>query len=81
MGRLAGVLEAPGTAVRTVVRHPNGVMVDGRLFLRDDYYAAEHASLREWAALGVLVVGLVMWIVIMVGGLVWVVSEVLHRWR
>jgi hypothetical protein len=56
-------------------------MVDGRLFLRDDYYAAEHASLREWAALGVLVVGLVMWIVIMVGGLVWVVSEVLHRWR
>jgi hypothetical protein len=73
---MASVLQGGRAAVKTVVRHPNGVSVNGKLFLRDDYYASNRVSLREWLALGVLVLGLLMWAAVVVVGLIWLV----RRW-
>lgn len=60
----------------TVVRHPNGVIVDGRTYYRDEFYAADHISLREWLALGVVILGILLWVVTLAVGVVWLV----RRW-
>jgi hypothetical protein len=67
--------------MRTVVRHPNGVSVDGKLFLRDDYYATDRTTLREWLALGVLIVGFLVWAGLVVGGAAWLVWMVVRGTR
>jgi len=64
-----------------ITRHPQGVIVNGRLFKRDAYYAASYVSVREWTALGVVLIGLALWVSAMVGGLAWLVLELLHRWQ
>lgn len=67
--------------MKRITHHPAGVIVDGKLYLRDDFYSSPHVTLREWLAFGVLILGLVAWIAAVAWGLVWLVSEVLHRWH
>jgi hypothetical protein len=45
-----------------------------------DYPVTEYVSPREWLALGVLLLGLAMWGGILLGGLAWVVWQLVHRW-
>jgi hypothetical protein len=42
----------------TVQRHPDGVIVNGRLYARDDFHNASQVTPREWLAFGVLSIGL-----------------------
>ena len=64
----------------TVVRHhPDGVIVDGRTYYRDEFYAADHISVREWLALGVVILGLLVWAGLLVGGVAWVIWMVIGR--
>jgi len=55
--------------VTQVIRHPDGVLVNGRLYERDAFYAAEHTSVQEWVAFVVLVVGLGLWAAVCFAGL------------
>jgi uncharacterized membrane protein (GlpM family) len=66
-------------AMPRISHHPLGVTVNGRLFLRDEYYATDRVRLREWVALGVLIFGLAAWAVLTIGGIAWVIWMVLHR--
>lgn len=60
----------------TITHHPNGVIVNGKLYHRDEFYAADHISLREWLALGVVILGILLWVVTLAVGVVWLV----RRW-
>lgn len=57
----------------TIVRHPRGLRVNGKLYLRDEYFAAERISLCEWVALITLLFGLALYVLLIVGGLIWLV--------
>jgi 4-hydroxybenzoate polyprenyltransferase len=65
--------------MKRVVPHPRGVLVDGRLYRRDEFYAADHVSLREVLALGALLLGLLLWVALLIGGTAWLISQVVHR--
>ena len=67
----------------TIEHHPRGVIVNGKLFKRDAYYASHRVSAREWIALAVLMVGLAAFSTLVIGGLVigvWWVVDALRRW-
>jgi hypothetical protein len=65
--------------MKGVVPHPRGVVVDGRLYRRDEFYAADHVSLREVLALGALLLGVLLWVGLLIGGSAWVIFQVVHR--
>jgi hypothetical protein len=65
--------------MKRVVPHPRGVLVDGRLYRRDEFYAADHVSLRELLALGVLLLGAALWVGLLIGGSAWLIYQVVHR--
>jgi hypothetical protein len=60
------------------VRHPIRV-INGHRY--SDYPVTEYVSPREWLALGVLLLGLAMWAAAMAAGVVWIVYQVVQRWR
>lgn len=60
------------------MHHPIRV-INGKTY-SDFPMVAEHVSLREWLALGFLVVGLLVWAGMLLGGAAWLVYEVLRRW-
>lgn len=66
--------------MKAITHHPNGVIVNGKLFLRDEYYAASRVSLREWLALMVLIFGLAAWAGLTVAGVAWVIWQLVQRW-
>lgn len=63
--------------IRLAVTHPIRV-IHGKAY--SDFPVADHTSLREWLALGVLIIGLLVWASLVLGGLGWVVIQVVHRW-
>ena len=65
--------------MRTLVRHPLGVIVNGRLFQRDEYFAADHVSVREWIACALLILGLLAWALLGIAGVVWIIWMLLGR--
>jgi hypothetical protein len=60
----------------TTTRHPLGVIVDGVLYERDEFYRADHISPREWLALGLVLIGIGVWAFLMLSVVLWLV----HRW-
>jgi hypothetical protein len=67
--------------VGVLTRHPSGVIVNNHLYRRDFYYASDRISVREWLALGLLVLGVALWALLLVGGTIWVISTVVRGLR
>lgn len=67
--------------MKPILHHPDGVIVDGKVYRRDELFVADRITVREWLALGVLIGGIVLWILGTIGGALWLIGEVIRRWH
>jgi hypothetical protein len=67
---VAEVRTSPGTTGVRGVPHRYGVQVGDKLYYRDEFYAADHLTGREWLAFSALMLLFVIWTALVVGGLV-----------
>lgn len=64
-----------------VVPLSNGVMVDGKLYLRSDYRAARRISTREWLAFSAIMTTLGACALLMLLGSAWLIGQIVQRLR